>query len=132
MPISRFILLVTAVALLLLLAAWGMQAVLPGSYSLLAMGCAIAIAYVPTLLAYTLSYMGLDKDTSGFVGFLLTGMLSKMLAGLISVLIVALRFRPVRDEYVVVYIIAYFIFTGFEVYGLIRKLRPTFPRAADT
>lgn len=96
------------------------------SYSLPAVFAAIGVAFFPTLLAYSITYLGLDKDTSRFVGFLLTGMLGKMLVGILAIIFVALRFRPVRDEFVVAYMVAYFVFTAFEVYGLIRKLRPNF------
>lgn len=84
------------------------------------------MAFFPTLLAYSITYMGLDKDTSRFVGFLLTGMLGKMLVGVLAIILVALRFREVRNEFVVAYLIGYFVFSAFEVYGLIRKLRPNF------
>ncbi|MEO0584125.1 MAG: hypothetical protein AAF135_18065 [Bacteroidota bacterium] len=47
-----------------------------------------------------------------------------MLIGIVFVVIVALQFPEVKVEYVVSYMVAYFTFTGFEVYALMRKLRP--------
>lgn len=87
---------------------------------------AIMLAYIPTMIAYSLTYTGLEKDTTKFVGFLLTGMLAKMLVGIIAIVVVAVSFKVYRNEFVVTYMASYFIFTGFEVYGLIRKLRPNF------
>lgn len=87
---------------------------------------AILLAYIPTMIAYSLSYTGLEKDTTKFVGFLLTGMLAKMLVGIIAIVVFAVSFKMYRNEFVVTYMVSYFIFTGFEVYGLIRKLRPNF------
>ena len=42
----------------------------------------------------------------------------------ITIVVVALRFPEVRNEYVAGFMLAYMVFTSFEVYGLIRKLRP--------
>ncbi|RMG68399.1 MAG: hypothetical protein D6722_11805 [Bacteroidetes bacterium] len=126
MSIPRFILVLSVVGLLLAGAAFLTVQYLAPAYSLLAVLLATAMAFFPTLLAYSITYMGLDKDTSRFVGFLLTGMLGKMLVGVLAIILVALRFREVRNEFVVAYLIGYFVFSAFEVYGLIRKLRPNF------
>ncbi len=90
--------------------------------SFAAVGIATTVAFFPTVIAYALTYTGLNKNTSGFLSLLMTGMLAKMFVGILSIVVVALRFPAVRDEYVVTYIIAYFVFTGFEVYSLLRKL----------
>lgn len=95
-------------------------------YEQVSMIAAILVALFPTFVAYSLTYMGLDKDTTRFVGYLAVGMFGKMLIGILSIVLVAVQFKEVRDEYVVTYIIAYFTFTSFEVYGLIRRLRPKF------
>lgn len=126
MPIPRFLLLLCLLGLGLAGAAYAVVVGLAPAYSVVAVLAAIGIAFFPTMLAYSITYLGLDKDTSRFVGFLLTGMLGKMLIGILAIILVAIRFRPVRDEFVVAYMVAYFVFTAFEVYGLIRKLRPNF------
>ncbi|MCI4670827.1 MAG: hypothetical protein MRZ79_22015 [Bacteroidia bacterium] len=84
---------------------------------------ATLVAFLPTIVAYSITYSGLEKETTAFIGRLLGGMLVKMLIGVLSIVLVALQFREIRDEYVVSYMISYFVFTGFEVYGLMRKLR---------
>ncbi|MEL6628650.1 MAG: hypothetical protein AAFQ83_10920 [Bacteroidota bacterium] len=92
--------------------------------SFAAIAIAALVAFLPTLVAYTLTYTGLRQETKGFIGFLMGGMLLKMLIGIVFVVIVALQFPEVKVEYVVSYMVAYFTFTGFEVYALMRKLRP--------
>ncbi len=126
MKIDRFILIATALAAAMFFLCYGFVTWLDTSYHLGAIGAAIVVALIPTWLAYALTYMGLDKDTTRFVGFLASGMLGKMLIGVLAIVLVAVQFKEVRDEYVVTYIISYFVFTAFEVYGLIRKLRPKF------
>lgn len=84
---------------------------------------AIAIALITTLVAYFINSPNLLKANVNFISAMLAGMGLKMIIGLISIIIVALKFQPVLIEYVVAYIISYFIFTAFEVYGLMRKLR---------
>ena len=88
-----------------------------------AISIAIFISFGTTLLAYALTYMGLEKKSGHFATLLISGIGAKMLAGLAAALIVALIFRPVVLEFVLSYFISYFIFTAFEVYGLMRKLR---------
>lgn len=122
--ISLFFLRTTLLMLLLMslsFAIWKFGA-LTASYP--AISSAIFISFVSTLLAYTLTYMGLEKATGQFATLLLSGIVVKMLVGLIAPLVVALVFKPVVVEFVIAYFISYFIFTAFEVYGLMRKLRP--------
>lgn len=123
----RFIPILAAVAIILVFVGYlVVEYLILQQRSFAAVGIATAIAFFPTIIAYTLTYSGLDKSTTGFIGLLLTGMFAKMVIGIMAIVVVALRFRPVRDEFVVTYIIAYFLFTGFEVYSLLRKLRPKF------
>ena len=113
----------TAVAVALIVLGYFFLTVLSLSVPFLVVLAAILTAYFPTLLAYSLTYMGLDKDTSKFVGFLGAGMLGKMLIGVLAIILVATQFEDLRDPFVVTFIISYFVFTAFEVYGLISKLR---------
>lgn len=108
------------------LVAWLVTRFLAPDYSFVAVLIALITSLLTTWVAYSVTYSGLEKNTNQFVALLLTGMLAKMLVGIIAILVVALRFEPVMPEYVVAYFIGYFLFTGFEVYGLIRKLRPNF------
>ncbi len=126
MKIGRFVLLASALAVVLIIVSYFFIESMALPYHFGSVVVAILVAYFPTLLAYSLTYMGLDKNTSQFVGYLGTGMIGKMLIGVLSIILVHTKFRELRDPYVVTYIIAYFIFTAFEVFGLIRKLRPKF------
>ncbi len=120
MKISNFIYTVIGIAALLMAAG----TFLSSRYHFPALVIAILLSLGSTILAYILSYNGLDqKRTQGFITYLMAGMFSKMMIGIISVLIVALEFQFMLKEYVFSFFISYFIFTGFEVYGLMRKLR---------
>ena len=87
------------------------------------MGIAIGVSFFTGLMAYMLVYFGLEAGTRVFMARLVLGMVIKMLIGVIIVLVVVIEFKPVVKEYVGAYFIAYFAFTAFEVYGLMRKLR---------
>jgi uncharacterized membrane protein YiaA len=130
--IPQFLLLTIGIALALVLSAWLLIQGVEPAYSFPAIVTAIGIACVPTLLAYSLTKPVLDKSQKQFMNMLFTGMMAKMFIGLISIVIVGVRFREVRSEYVVMYIIAYFVFTGFEVYGLMRSLRPISKQGTNT
>ncbi|MEO1450068.1 MAG: hypothetical protein AAFV07_11105 [Bacteroidota bacterium] len=126
MKIPVFIRLVSLIAVVLLLLAWVLVTFAWTQFFFPVIMIAILLAYIPTMIAYTLTYTGLEKDTTKFVGFLLTGMLAKMLVGIIAIVVIAVSYKMYRNEFVVTYMVSYFVFTGFEVYGLIRKLRPNF------
>ena len=48
----------------------------------------------------------------------------KLLIGLVAVAIVVLMDRSMVSEFVVSFFLSYFVFTSFEVYSLMRSLRP--------
>lgn len=84
---------------------------------------AILVSYITGSIAYMITFQGLDKGTRQFSAMLVLGMFSKLLIGLIGVLVVAVEFKPMLKSYVLTYMLTYFVFTAFEVYGLMRKLR---------
>ncbi len=122
MKISRFFLLICLVELVLILIGYLFSHFLILQRNFAAVGIATLVAFIPTFIAYTITLSGIEKETSGFIGRLLGGMLVKMLIGILAIVFVALQFRELRDEFVVSYMISYFVFTGFEVYGLMRNL----------
>ena len=126
MSIARFSLFLTLAAALLFLLGVGIVNWWLPQLSLQAVGIAILISYLSGLAAYALAYTGLEKKTTGFLAFLMSGMFLRMLVGLVAIIIVSLKFRPVLIEFVVSFFVTYFIFTAFEVYSLMRKLRPNF------
>lgn len=116
----------TGIALLLLGLNLGVGYSWMPQFSALAMAIATLVSYLTGIGAYALVYSGLSKDTQQFLGFLVTAMLGKMLIGILTIVVVAVKYKAVRDEYIVVFFISYFIFTAFEVFSLMRKLRPKF------
>lgn len=87
------------------------------------MSIAILISFITTALAYSINYSNLFKGNRSFMSALVLAMGSKMIIGIISVLVTAVQFTDQIKEYVVAYFLSYFIFTAFEVYSLMRKLR---------
>ncbi len=98
------------------------QFLLP-QYSFLSMGTAVVVGMFMGTVGYWFVSRSLKKDTRKFMGALAAGMGVKMLLGLVSVLVVVLIDRRIIYEYVVVLLIAYLVFTSFEVYSLNRNLR---------
>ena len=123
MKISRFFLIATVILAGLLLLMWSSAAILDMGLNLPAMNIAVGLGYVLALLAYIIVYFGIERGTMQFMTAMVGGMIGKMLLGIVSVLIVALKFRSSVEEYVAAFFISYFVFTSFEVYGLMRKLR---------
>ncbi len=124
MEVKKFVLVLTIAMVVLMASSYGMLELLNPEKSFLAVAIAVLVSYGTTLIAYTATFCGLDKKTNTFISYMLTGMVAKMFAGLITIVVVALRSPEVRNEYVVAFMLAYMVFTSFEVYGLIRKLRP--------
>lgn len=124
MEVKKFVLVLTIALVVLLAVSYGMLELLNPEKSFLAVAIAVLVSYGTTLIAYVATFSGLDKKTNTFISYMLTGMVAKMFAGLITIVVVALRFPEVRNEYVAAFMLAYMVFTSFEVYGLIRKLRP--------
>lgn len=131
MPIPRFIAIISTVLIVMLLGAWLLLMGID-TYSFGAIIVASLVSFFPTLLAYSITYRTLEKSTKQFMQMLMTGMLAKMFVGVICIVIVAVRFPEIRNEYVVAYMITYFMLTGFEVYGLMRKLRPISNKGMNT
>lgn len=85
---------------------------------------AIGLSAVSGCISYVIVYGGLDKRIPLFTTYILGSMLAKLMLGLATITIVALRFKPYSTAFVLTYFFCYFIFTGFEVVALMRNLRP--------
>ena len=85
---------------------------------------AIALSAFSGIMAYAIVSNGIDKAVRFFTSYLIGSMLAKMMLGIASIFLVALKFKPFSSAYVLTYFLCYFIFTSFEVYALMRKLRP--------
>lgn len=85
---------------------------------------AISIGSVSGLLAFYIISTGIRKDIRMFTAYIMGSMLVKLFVGLISITVIALKFSDFSKVYVLTYFLCYFIFTGFEVFALMRNLRP--------
>lgn len=83
----------------------------------------IALAGLSTAASYAIIFKGIQARIQQFTGFIMGGMMVKMFLGIISISIIALKFKDFATHYVLTYFLCYFIFTGFEVVTLMTNLR---------
>jgi fructose-specific phosphotransferase system IIC component len=121
--IPRFILFSSFLAAILLLLGWLTANYWITDASFGAIAGAILLTFLTGLMAYVITYIGLDKNIKQFSAMLIMGMFSKLVIGILAVVLVVIEFKSVLKPYVVTYILTYFVFTAFEVYSLMRKLR---------
>lgn len=93
-------------------------------YSPGASAAGIVVSWLTGLVAYLIINRALKKETKRFVAALFGGMLGKLIIGMLAVLLVAYFDRRIINEFVIVFFTGYFLFTAFEVYALMRNLRP--------
>lgn len=84
---------------------------------------ALGIVLLSTMGSYVIVVNGIKNRINLFTSYVMGGMLIRMFVGLISMTIVALKFKPFASPYVLTYFFLYFIFTAFEVVSLMRTLR---------
>lgn len=85
---------------------------------------ALFISAASSVMAYAIVSGGLKKNIGMFTSYIIGSMLAKMMVGILTITIIALNFKDFSTAFVLIYFLCYFIFTGFEVYSLMRKLRP--------
>lgn len=84
----------------------------------------IAVSYLTTVGAYLLSQIGLFESVTKFMTFLLGSMFAKMVIGIAIIALVIVFYGEYKKPYIFSYFFSYFIHTSFEVFGLMRNLRP--------
>jgi hypothetical protein len=85
---------------------------------------AIGLAGISGIAGYAVTYTGIDKRIRLFTAYVTGSMLLKMMIGIMTVMLIALKSKDFAAPFVVSYFFCYFIFTALEVYWLMRKLRP--------
>lgn len=123
MKIPRFLLFASLIAIGLILIGLLLHTYWVPQTSMTAIVIAVLVSLTTGIIAYILNYTGLDSGNQRFIASLVVAMAGKMLVGIIVVLVVVVSFKFMIKEYVAAYFFSYFIFTAFEVYGLMRKLR---------
>lgn len=83
----------------------------------------VFLASFSTIISYAIVSRGLKSRVTAFVQYVMGGMMIKMFLGIISILIVAWKFKEIVTEYVLTYFLCYFIFLAFEVVTLMINLR---------
>lgn len=90
---------------------------------------ALGLSSLASVLSFVITYNGLSRSVRMFTSYIMGAMMGKLFFGLISITVVAIQFPDFSAVYVVSYFAAYIIFTSFEVYALMRKLRPDLKKA---
>lgn len=123
MSILRFVSICIASAVLLSLIAFLLgESVYPAGAMPFIIG-GIGLAAVTTAASYAIVYRGLKIRIQQFTAYIMGGMMIKMFLGIISISVIALKFKDITTHYVLTYFLCYFIFTGFEVVTLMTNLR---------
>lgn len=123
MKIPTFLGIASAVAIILVLIGMLLHTYWVPQTSQSAINYAILVGFLTAVFAYIINYNGLEGGNRKFFASVVVAMSTKMLVGVIIVVIVAVSYKHLVKEYVISYFFSYFIFTAFEVYGLMRKLR---------
>lgn len=101
-------------------------------YAFAAIAPAILLSFITTLISYILTFPTLEKKFIYFLYAVLGSMMGKMFLGICSILIIALYFKEWKMVYVISYFFSYFLYTFFEVYALMRNLRPFSKKEVET
>jgi len=126
---NRFILFQLGLTLVLAVASWLLiDGWLPAP-SLTFVFVALGISGAASIAAFIITFNGLQKAIRSFSTYLIGGMVAKLLIGIFSISIVALRFRDFAEVFVLSYFFFYLVFTSFEVFALMRNLRPNLKKA---
>ncbi len=124
MSISKYTMVSIGILALLLAAAYLLRDALLPPGSLPWVVGAMVLSATSGIVAYAIVYTGIEKKITLFTSYVTGSMLLKMMIGIMGVTLVALKFKQYATPFVLGYFFCYFIFTSFEVYWLMRKLRP--------
>ena len=123
MSIPHFFRIATLVSCILIIAAIIIARLGWVEYHAMAVVSGVLVVFVMTLAVYRFAFKSLEENIRRFNTAVMGGMMLKMLGGIVSVVVCGVFFKAHLIPYVVGFFTGYFILTGFEVYGLMRKLR---------
>ena len=84
----------------------------------------IGLSGLSGIIAFLITFSGIQKRIRSFMNYVMGGMLAKLFIGIITVSIVAIKAGDYAMLFVLSYFFAYILFTSFEVFALMRNLRP--------
>jgi hypothetical protein len=87
-------------------------------------GIAIILSAVSSMVSYAIVAAGIKIRVQRFMSYIMGGMMMKLFVGIASITVVAWKYKENASIYVLTYFVSYIIFTAFEVYTLMRNLRP--------
>lgn len=85
---------------------------------------AVALSAVSSMVSYAIVAAGIRIRIQRFMSYIMGGMMMKLFVGIASITVVAWKYKDYASIYVLTYFVSYIIFTAFEVYTLMRNLRP--------
>lgn len=124
MTISRFATILTILTIILGGIIVACSTSLFAAYNYKVMLIALLLSYASTLGVFIVSYNVLNKSFKLFMYAILGSMMVKMVLGIFFVIFVGIMYKPHTLAFVGTYFFSYFLFTAFEVWGLLRNLRP--------
>jgi F0F1-type ATP synthase assembly protein I len=119
--VRTFITWAAGIAALLLAAAYLISR--SGAYAFGALAGGLLVGWLPANLAYWAVYARLRDRIPRLMGSIMGSMFGKMILGIAAIVAVAMLARPQLAPFAVSFLVSYFIFTAFEVYGLMTNLR---------
>lgn len=124
MPFSRFIIFQLLILAVICGLGWWIVQPLYGQTAAILCLVAAGLAGGAGIVAYLITLRGIEKRVALFMNFLMGGMLAKLFVGIVTVSLVAIKLREFAVPFVLTYFFSYILFTSFEVYALMRNLRP--------
>lgn len=124
MPFPRFLIFQILLMAVFMLTAWLVVQPMYGNSAGILCLVAVGITAIAGIIAYAITRGGVRKRIAAFTQYLMGGMLAKLFIGIITVSIVAIKIRDLALPFVLTYFLSYILFTSFEVYALMRNLRP--------
>ena len=120
---NRFIILSGTIIWILIGLTYVLNSIGEKHVNLIFVAIGFLLAWFLTVITFSVLDKHLEVSPPSLLNYILGSMMMKMFIGLASIAIVAIYFKPHTMTYVVSFLIAYFMLTGFEVYVLIGKLR---------
>lgn len=124
MKIPKFILIQSLVTVALFIAGYLSLSQSFDPNSRLWICLAIWLSSVAGAVSYVITYAGMEKSIRAFSTYLIGGMVFKMFFAIISLSVFSITMNPLAIPFVLAYFFSYIIFISFEIYALLRKLRP--------
>ncbi|MCB9231121.1 MAG: hypothetical protein H6581_05645 [Bacteroidia bacterium] len=107
----------------LLVLAWFLVSSDPGPREAKFSLIAISITSLTSLIGYFIVYNSLESNPKMFTGYLMGSVFIKMFTGIAGIFLVSWKISEMAIPFAVSFLGAYLVFTGLEVFFLMKKAR---------